>query len=170
MMRDQMVFHTSEDEAEQECARMCRKGEVEAVLTEDIDALVFGAPLVIRGITTMEPSMMRLDDILRGLDMTPERFLDVCILSGSDFTPKPAGFGPATSVKALTKYESLVYMCMHPKECFGKWSDSEWMGFANAVKDAWNKFADNWIEGTGEWPMVSARTWPDLLVTCSLTG
>jgi flap endonuclease-1 len=113
-MRDSLQFHTSEDEAEQECARMCRRGQVEAVLTEDIDALVFGAPVVIRGITTMEPSVLRLGDILRGLEMTPEMFLDVCILSGSDFTPKPAGFGPATSVKALAKYKTLVNMCMHP--------------------------------------------------------
>jgi flap endonuclease-1 len=57
-------------EAEEECARLCLCGEAEWVITEDIDALTFGAPLVLRGITTASPTLVTLATVLGGLDLT----------------------------------------------------------------------------------------------------
>jgi flap endonuclease-1 len=82
---------------------MCIRGDVDWVATEDVDALVFGAPKVLRGITTSSPTLVSLASVLEQLEMTYETFVDMCILSGSDFTPKPKGFGPATSYKLLSQ-------------------------------------------------------------------
>ena len=139
---------------------MCRKGDVQAVLTEDIDALAFGAPVLVRGITTMEPNVIRLDEVLASLSLDGATFLDMCLLSGSDFTPKPAGFGPATSLKALKKYGSLLDMCLRRNEAFAKWSESEWSNFAAAIALAWHKFADNWVAGDEGTPTIQHREWP----------
>lgn len=59
-------------EAEEECAAMCIQGRADWTVTEDIDALTFGAPVVLRGITTQSPTLVTLDAVLAGLLLTTD--------------------------------------------------------------------------------------------------
>jgi hypothetical protein len=63
-------FVAAPGEAEEECCRLARQGVVDIVLTEDIDALAFGAPLCVRGITTSTPTLVVLDRVLAGLGLS----------------------------------------------------------------------------------------------------
>ena len=128
-------------EAEEECCHMAIRGEVDCVATEDVDALAFGAPYVLRGITTLTPTLICLETVLGLLGLDFGRFIDLCLLSGSDFTPKARGFGPATSYKLL-KNESLgVDKLIEAKHrAFAKWSEEESLEFLAAYSLARDKF------------------------------
>lgn len=96
-------------EAEAQCAAMCAQGVVWAVVTEDTDALTFGAPRVIQKLSRRNAAgghaqVLTLDAILTELSMTMQGFRDMCILCGCDYTGTVAGIG---SVKA----------CQYIQEC-----------------------------------------------------
>jgi len=65
-------------EAEAQCAALCRSGKVWATGTEDMDALVFDSPVLLRHITYSESrkepiNEIYLDKVLEGLQMTKEQ-------------------------------------------------------------------------------------------------
>jgi flap endonuclease-1 len=66
---------------------------IDAVATNDIDAIVFGARRMIRGLdsSTMKSpkstvTVIDYDEVLRGLKVTPAQLIDLAILLGSDYT------------------------------------------------------------------------------------
>merc|ERR1711935_191033 len=86
-------------EAEAQCAELCREGKVFATCTEDADALTFGTPVLCRHFTMSEARKMpimqfNLDEVLTGMDMSIEQFIDLCILCGCDYTSTIRGIGP----------------------------------------------------------------------------
>jgi flap endonuclease-1 len=93
-------------EAESSCAALCAAGKVFAVGTEDMDALTFGSTILIRHLTYADakkvpPMEFRLGEVLRGLEVTMDQFIDVCILCGCDYTDKIKGIGPETALKKV---------------------------------------------------------------------
>merc|ERR1711962_1868579 len=83
-------------EAEAQCAELAKAGKVYAVGTEDMDALTFGTPVLLRHLTFSEARKMpikefHLSSILEGFEMTPEQFVDLCILLGCDYVDKIKG-------------------------------------------------------------------------------
>jgi flap endonuclease-1 len=75
------------EEADSQCAYLCKNGLVDAVLTEDMDILTFGSTKIIRNITShkIETSEINLDDLLKKIDLTYEQFVEFCILLGTDY-------------------------------------------------------------------------------------
>lgn len=65
-----------------------------AVVTTDSDVLLYGAPRMING-----------DTVYEAPDMPYERFLDLCILLGTDYNPRVCSYNIAT--KILDKHGSL---------------------------------------------------------------
>jgi 5'-3' exonuclease len=117
------------------------RGAVDWVLTEDADALVFGARFVVRGITTQQPVLVALDDVLASLGLSEEKFVDMCLLMGSDFTPKARGFGPVTSHKLVKKEALRVDALLRENHvAFSKWSLAEKDSFLGAYLLACDKF------------------------------
>ena len=91
-------------EAEAQCAELAKGGAVFATATEDMDALTFATPTLLRYLTTAESRKLpvieiKYDKILSGLGITAEQFIDLCILLGCDYAGKIKGIGPK---KALT--------------------------------------------------------------------
>ena len=125
-------------EAEVECARMSLENQVWGVATEDGDALICGARRVIRGICSAcanGGSVIDRDLILRTIELTPEQFRWMAVLSGTDFHPGVKGVGCARAVKAVKPYpvpgdviqeivkdESIHEGLFIAVEQFGKWS------------------------------------------------
>jgi 5'-3' exonuclease len=84
--------------------------------------------------------------VLELLKLTSGQFIDMCILSGCDFTPKPPGYGPATSYKDILKYGSMKAMLDNPS-CFSKWPADVRESIADCYPGAFDKFALNWSVG-----------------------
>jgi flap endonuclease-1 len=89
-------------ESEETCAFLQKNGYVDYVVTEDTDALTFGATKVIFG-----EKLYTLDSILSGLDLTYESFIDLCILCGCDYTGTIPKVGPVNALKLIKKHNSI---------------------------------------------------------------
>jgi len=95
-------------EGEAQAARMARDGTVDYVGTEDYDALLLGAPLTLRQLTsTGDPELMDFEATLQQLDLTWEALVDAAILMGTDFNEGLDGYGPKTAVDAVREHGDL---------------------------------------------------------------
>jgi flap endonuclease-1 len=109
-------------EGEAQAAFMNKKGDAWATVSQDYDALLFGAPRLIRNLTIsgrrklpgkpvyvdMEPEVMRLEDVLKELKVTREQLIDIGILLGTDFNPDGfKGIGPKKGYKIIQEYGTL---------------------------------------------------------------
>jgi flap endonuclease-1 len=102
-------------EAEAQCAELARKGKVYATATEDMDALTFRTPKLVRKLTFSQMKgkekqmIMEIDfeAMLAGLDITYEMFVDMCILCGCDYCSTIKGIGPKTALKLIKDYKTI---------------------------------------------------------------
>lgn len=105
-----LPFHIAPGEAEAECALLQKEGLVDAVLTEDVDSLMFGNGVTIRnwspeGRTNKTPTHVNVHDAQKikngpsGLDR--EGMVLVALMSGGDYTPEGIpGCGPKLACEA----------------------------------------------------------------------
>lgn len=101
-------------EAEKCMAWMCTQGHADVAVTEDIDALVCGAPVVLRGLgmagVHAQASLheMRLSDVLEALQLSslPE-LVDFGILCGCDFSCTLPKIGPVNALKLVHAWHSI---------------------------------------------------------------
>lgn len=101
-----VAVHAAPHDGERYAAALCRDGMADAVATEDFDALVAGAPAVLRKAGSQQAFLHRLDDLVgHGLDARQLRW--VAILCGTDWHPGVKGFGAKTAVKALRQHPDL---------------------------------------------------------------
>lgn len=95
-------------EGEAQAAHLAKRGQVDAVGTEDYDALLFGAPVTIRQLTSSgDPERMDLDATLTQTGLTYEQLVDAAILIGTDYNDGLHGFGPKTAVSAVQEHGDL---------------------------------------------------------------
>ncbi len=95
-------------EGEAQAAHMARQGAIDAVGTEDYDALLFGAPVTLRQLTSKgDPERMDFQATLDRHDLTWEQLVDVGILCGTDFNDGVTGIGPKTAVTAIKEHGDL---------------------------------------------------------------
>jgi 5'-3' exonuclease len=99
-------FCVAEGDAEKKCAALCLTGDADVVATEDYDALVCGAPRVLRNVTK-SPEEVHLATVLECLQMNMQQFIEFSVLCGSDFTTYLPNVGPASAFKAITTYGSI---------------------------------------------------------------
>lgn len=107
LMGVQLVQAPSEGESQ--AVIMCRNGSAWGVATEDSDALAFGAPRLIRGLTGTAKTVTVIDraKVLECLGLTDDQFTDLCIILGCDYSPRHPGMGPASALKVIRKYGSI---------------------------------------------------------------
>ena len=99
-------------EAEAQCAELVAKKKAWAVGTEDMDALTFGAKVLLRHMSYSEAKKkpileFHLDAVLQALDFTMEQFVDMCILLGCDYCPRIHGIGPVKAFEAIKKHKTI---------------------------------------------------------------
>ena len=109
------------EEGEAQAAYIARKGEVWAANSRDYDAVLFGAPRLVRYVTIsgqeflsgsrtsrpLIPELIELKDLLRVQGITREQLIDLAILIGNDFNARLPGVGPKTGLKLIKKYGAL---------------------------------------------------------------
>jgi len=101
-------------EAECLCAVLAASGRCDAAATEDLDALVFGAPRLLRNIHQAASSPqakgvqeISLEAVLRSLKFSHKEFVDFCILCGCDYLGTIARVGVQTAYQLMTKHRSI---------------------------------------------------------------
>jgi len=103
-------------EAEATCAALCKAGLSYATATEDMDALTFGTPVMLKNLFDTESSRtatkrpvfeLTLARALEQLDVSMELFVDFCILCGCDYCGSIRGVGPSTAFKLLKQHGTI---------------------------------------------------------------
>jgi len=100
-------------EAEATCAALAKAGMVYGVGTEDMDALTFGTPVMVRNLNASEQKSkgavveISLEKTLAGLGLTMEQFIDVCILCGCDYTDTIKGIGHKTALELIREHKNI---------------------------------------------------------------
>eukprot|EP00956_Cyclotella_meneghiniana_P031535 scaffold83104_cov59-Cyclotella_meneghiniana.AAC.1 len=96
-------------EAEAQAADLAKRGKVYAAATEDMDALTFASPNLIRKMTFANASKAEVQEInyakaIEGLELTHDQFVDMCILLGCDYCDTIKGIGPKTALKLIKEH------------------------------------------------------------------
>ena len=95
------------EEAEAQAALMTLS-EYWAALTNDYDALLFGAIRVIRSLSKGRVEICMLSDVLNGLQIDRRRLIDIGLLIGTDYNPGGIrGFGAKRSLKLVREHCTL---------------------------------------------------------------
>ncbi|XP_037131185.1 probable flap endonuclease 1 homolog [Syngnathus acus] len=103
-------------DAEAFCAWLVKRGSAEAVASEDMDTLPFGAHVVIRHMNAKKDSDIveySLPKLLEKLQLTHKEFVDLCILLGCDYCDKIVGFGPKRALSLIQKYRTIENIVLH---------------------------------------------------------
>lgn len=109
-------------EGEAQAAYMASKGQASMAASQDHDAILFGAPRLLRNLTisgkrklpnkniyvSVETERIDLDSTLLNLGLTREQLVDLGILLGTDFNPEGfKGIGPSTALKLIKQHGSI---------------------------------------------------------------
>ncbi len=99
-------------EAEATCAALAKAGVVYGAGTEDMDALTFGTPILVRHLNVSESRKLPileidLEKVLAGMELTHDQFVDLCILCGCDYADSIKGIGPKTAIELIRKHKSM---------------------------------------------------------------
>ena len=102
-------FFLAPQEAECYCSDLCKKGYVDAVLSDDTDVLAYGANIFLSKIDIYndECDVIVYEEMLKKMDMKYEEFLDMCILCGTDYNKNIEGIGTNRSYEIINKYKSI---------------------------------------------------------------
>jgi len=108
-------------EGEAQASYMVKTSSAYVVGSQDFDCLLFGAPVLVRNLTssekrklpnkqaytTVHPERIRLEPGLQKLGISREQLIDIAILIGTDFNDGAKGFGPKKSLKLLQEKGTL---------------------------------------------------------------
>ena len=108
-------------EGEAQAAYMAGKEDVKAAVSQDLDSLLFGAPLLVRNLAvsgrrkvarrdiyiTVTPEIIELEAVLEVNGITREQLVDMAILVGTDFNKGVRGIGAKTGLKLIKKHGNL---------------------------------------------------------------
>ena len=94
-----VAYIDAHGDAEKTCAWLCKRGAVDAVVSDDYDALAFGAPLVIRNLRAGTCDVVSLRAIRDALEWDQRMFVIFCTLAGCDFAN--VKYGPAQALELM---------------------------------------------------------------------
>lgn len=108
-------------EGEAQAAVMAEKKDVWASASQDFDSLLFGSPKLIRNLTitgkrklprkniyvTVEPEIITLEDVLKGLGIKRKELVDIGILVGTDYNEGIKGIGPKKALSFIKEGKTL---------------------------------------------------------------
>lgn len=107
----------ADGEAEGLCAYLAHRGDVDGVMSEDTDALLYGTPYLFSKIDVANSKCCatRLNDILELNRLTFKEFQDVCIMFGVDYNErcryvsegKLKCVGPKTALKLVREFGTI---------------------------------------------------------------
>ena len=120
-------------EAEAQAAHIARRGDVWAAASKDYDALLFGAPRVVRFLSIsgreflpsqgtfrpIRPEVIDVEGMLAALSITRPQLVDLGMLVGTDFHPGIHGIGPKKALALVRQHGSIDHMPPRVRDAFG---------------------------------------------------
>ncbi|KAI9499913.1 Elongation of fatty acids protein 2 [Coemansia spiralis] len=105
-------YVTAPCEAEAECAALARAGKVWAAASQDMDTLLFGAPILLRNLTVpaarkLPIEEIHLDEVLKGLEFTQDQLIDMGIILGCDYCDSIRGVGPKSGYELIREHKGI---------------------------------------------------------------
>ena len=102
-------YLVAEGEADLLCSKLCQKGIVDFVISEDMDLLTSGTSLLVRdfNIYNNNATLYDLNKILKKLDISYDMWINMCILFGCDYLKRINGIGPKKSFKYIKQNLSI---------------------------------------------------------------
>ncbi|WP_455369737.1 flap endonuclease-1 [[Eubacterium] cellulosolvens] len=109
-------------EGEAQASHVVRKNDSWAVVSQDYDSFLFGAPRLVRNLTItgrrklpgksfymqIEPEIVELKKIIDDLKLNRAQLIDLAILLGTDYNPGGIkGVGPKTALKLMREHGDL---------------------------------------------------------------
>ncbi len=136
-------------EGEAQAAYIVSKGEAYAIVSQDADSLVFGAPIVIKNLTiggkkkmpgsyvykNISPETLSLAENLNNLKITNDQLIVLAMLVGTDYNIGGIkGIGPKKALKLLETYKEDYEKIFEE----AKWNDNfdfEWKLVYDTIKN-----------------------------------
>ena len=118
-------------EGEAQASYLTIKGDANYCASQDYDSLLFGAKALVRNVTIsgrrkipkrnvyveISPEIMKLDTVLKQLEITRKQLIDIAILVGTDFNPDGIkGIGPKTALKLIKKHTDIEEVMLNLKQ------------------------------------------------------
>jgi flap endonuclease-1 len=99
----------SDGEADLLCSKLCSTDVVDFVISEDMDLLTSGTKLLLRdfNIYNNRATLYNLNEILSKLELSYEKWVELCIMLGCDYLKRPISMGPKKSFKLVKECKSL---------------------------------------------------------------
>lgn len=97
-------------EGDAQLAAWTREGHVDAAVTQDYDAALFGSPTTLRYVKrtgSRDPERIDLGEALDRAGITREQLVDAAILVGTDFNEGIHGVGPVTALKLVREHGNV---------------------------------------------------------------
>jgi flap endonuclease-1 len=98
-------------EGEAQASYMVEKGDAWAVGSQDYDCILFGAPRMVRNLTITggkaNLEIIKLEKVLKDLEITREQLVDIAILVGTDFNIGVKGIGAKTGLKLIKENDNI---------------------------------------------------------------
>jgi flap endonuclease-1 len=98
-------------EGEAQAAYMVQRGDAELVSSQDYDCLLFGAPVMIRNLTSprrkAQPELIAFHTLAEKHGITREELVDIALLIGTDFNPGIKGIGVKKALKLIKEHHSI---------------------------------------------------------------
>ena len=107
-------------EGEGQAAVMAALGQLDAVATQDWDALRYGTPILIRNMMTdgtkqhgrlVHAQKINLEELLQEHELSKSQLIDLAIMIGTDFHPGIRGIGPKTGLKLIKLHGTIEEIC-----------------------------------------------------------
>jgi flap endonuclease-1 len=119
-------------EGEAQAAHMATRGDAWAAASKDFDALLFGAPRVVRFLTIsgreflpaqrssrpITPELIDLRRMLDALGITQTQLVDLGLLVGTDFHPGVSGIGPKKALALVKRHGAIEHMPSKVSDAF----------------------------------------------------
>ena len=136
-------------EAEAQASLIVKNNDAFAIATNDADALLFGAPRIIRNLSTagrkkktnklsyeiIKPDLINLEENLKHLGIKQDQLIVLAMLIGTDYNNGGIkGIGPKTALKLVRKYGNNFTALFNEV----KWSehfDFSWKGVFDLIKN-----------------------------------
>ena len=100
-------------EGEAQCSYIVKKGDAYAVVSQDYDALLYGAPRTVRNITASNKpvELIELDEVLGALNISLDNLIDMAILIGTDYNIGGIkGIGPKKALDIVKNNKMEKYI------------------------------------------------------------
>lgn len=105
-----IIESKNESEADIVLAELSNKGMIDAIVTDDMDILVFGGNHILKNFSIDNKKKFQeisLTTFLSDSQLTLAQLIDIAILIGCDYCDKSKGVGPITAYNLIKEYGSI---------------------------------------------------------------